>query len=101
MAHRRQPSRHTRGPEAAAVEIGEIIAQCFGVGTSEIPGGAGQKCGKILKVAAIGLQRIVARTLLRREHVEEEVGQPGVGELAHAVKSSRYFLRNLSAGMEM
>jgi len=39
---------------------------------------AGEKLRKILKIAAIRIQRVVAGALLRREHVEEQIDQPGI-----------------------
>ena len=75
MPHRRQPPRHAGRFEAARVEIGQIIAQRLGLGAGKVLTGAAQEFGKIGEVAAVGVERIVARPLFRREHVEEQVGQ--------------------------
>ena len=78
MPHRRQPPRHARRLEAAGVEIGEIIPQRLGFGAGKVLAAAGEEFRKILEVAAIGIERVVAGALFRREHVEEQVDQPGV-----------------------
>jgi hypothetical protein len=39
---------------------------------------AGEKFRKIQEIAAIRIERVVARTLFRREHVEEQMDQPGI-----------------------
>ena len=78
MPHRRQPARHARRLEAACVEIGEIIPQRLGFGAGKVLPVAGEKLRKILKIAAIGVERVVAGALFRREHVEEQVDQSGV-----------------------
>ena len=79
MPHRRQPPRHAGRFEAARVEIGEIVAQRLGLGIGEALAGAAEKLGEIGEVAAIGVERVVARALFRREHVEEQGDQFGVG----------------------
>ncbi len=78
MPHRRQPPRHARRFEAAGVEIGEIVPQRLGFGAGKALPAASQKFRKIRQVAAIGVERIVARALFRREHVEEQGDQFGV-----------------------
>ena len=79
MPHRRQPARHARRFEAARVEIGEIVAQRLGVGAGKALAAARREIPeKSVEVAAIGVERIVAGALFRREHVEEQVGQFGV-----------------------
>ena len=78
MPHRRQPARHARRLEAARVEIGEIVPQRLGFGAGKALAGAGEKFGKIGEVAAIGVERVVAGALFRREHVEEQVDQFGI-----------------------
>ena len=75
MPHRRQPPRHAGRFEAARVEIGEIVAQRLGLGAGKALAGAAEKFGEIREVAAIGVERIVARALFGREHVEEQVDQ--------------------------
>ena len=75
MPHRRQPARHAGGFEAARVEIGEIVPQRIGLGAGKALSLAAEKFGEIREVAAIGVERIVARPLFRREHVEEQVDQ--------------------------
>jgi hypothetical protein len=47
----------------------------LGIGAGKGLAGSGQKLGEIGEVAAIGLQRVVAGALFRREHVEEQVDQ--------------------------
>ena len=61
--------------EAAGVEIGEIIPQRLGLRAGEAETVAGEEFGEIDKIAAIGVQRIGASALLRREHVEEQVDE--------------------------
>ena len=39
---------------------------------------AGKKFGKIRQIAAIGIERIVAGALFRREHVEEQIYEFGI-----------------------
>ena len=78
MPHRRQPARHTRGLESSRVEIGEVVPQHLGFGAGKALAAAGQKFRKIGEVPAIGVERIGARALFRREHVEEERDQFGV-----------------------
>ena len=78
MPHRRQPPRHAGGFKPSDIEIGEIVAQLLGVGSGKGLPGAGQELREIGEVAAIGLQRVVARALFRREHVEEQVDQLAV-----------------------
>src|SRR5439155_12845263 len=75
MPHRRQPSRHAGGLEATGVEVGEVVPQQVRPGNREVLSLAAEKLGKIREVAAIGVERVVARTLFRREHVEEQVDQ--------------------------
>ena len=82
MPHRRQPARHAGRFEAAGVKVGEVVAQhlCFGDGKALA--GAREKLRKIREVAAIGIKRILAGPLFRRQHVEEQAGQPGIRGLA-------------------
>ena len=75
MPHRRQPARHARRFEAAGVEIGEVVAQRLGIGAGKILAGAAEEFGEVREVAAIGVERIVARALFGRDHVEEQVDQ--------------------------
>ena len=75
MPHRRQPPRHAGGFEASDVEVGEVVAQRIRPGAGKILFLAAEKFGKIREVAAVGVERVVARALFRREHVEEQVGQ--------------------------
>ena len=75
MPHRRQPARHAGGFEAAGVEVGEVVPQHIRSGAGKVLSLAAKKFGKIREVAAIGVERVVARPLFRREHVEEQVGQ--------------------------
>ena len=78
MPHRRQPPRHARGFEAAGVELAEVVAQRLRLDRGEGLAAASQEFGEIREVAAIGLQRVGACALFRREHVEEQVDQLGV-----------------------
>ena len=78
MPHRRQPPRHARRFEAARVEIGEIVPQRLGFGAGKVLAAAAEEFGKIGEVAAIGVERVGAGALFRREHVEEQVDQFGV-----------------------
>ena len=75
MPHRRQPPRDAGGFEAAGVEIGEIVAQRLRLGVRKGVAGAAQKLGEIGEVAAVGIERIGAGALFRREHVEEQAGE--------------------------
>jgi hypothetical protein len=75
MPHRRQPARHAGGFEAAGIEVGEVVAQRIRAGAGKTLFLAAEKFGKIREVAAVGVERVVARALFRREHVEEQVGQ--------------------------
>ena len=73
MPHRRQPARHARRFEAARVEIGEVVPQRLGFGAGKALAAAGEKFRKIGQVAAIGVERVAACALFRREHVEEQI----------------------------
>ena len=78
MPHRRQPACHARGLEAADVQLGEIVPQRLGFGAGQILPGAGEKRRKILEIAAVGVERVVAGALFGREHVEEQADQSGI-----------------------
>ena len=66
------------GPAAVA---GVVKADAYGLGAAAVTkalAGAGEKFRKICEVAAIGIERIVAGALFRRQHVEEQIDQSGV-----------------------
>jgi hypothetical protein len=56
----------------------------LGVGGLEIGLGAADELGKIVEVAAIGVEGIVAGALFGGQHVEEQAGKAGVGGVAAA-----------------
>ena len=78
MPQRRQPARHARRLEAARIEVGEIVAQRLGFDVGKALAAAGEEALEIREVAAIGVERIVAGALFRREHVEEQIDQFGI-----------------------
>ena len=78
MPHRRQPPRRARWLEPARVKVGEVVAQSLGFDTGKALPAAREKFRKIGEIAPIGVQRVVAGALFRREHVEEQVDQRGV-----------------------
>ncbi len=78
MPQRREPARHGGGLEAAGIEVGEIVAQCLGFDVGKTLAAAGQEPLEIREIAAVGVQRVVAGALFRREHVEEQVDQLGI-----------------------
>src|SRR6266436_4556131 len=82
MPHRRQPARHARRLEAAPIKVGEVVPQRLGFDAGKASAGWSEKFGKIREIAAICVQRVVARALLRREHVEEQSDQFGIWDLA-------------------
>ncbi len=78
MPHRRQPARHARRLETAHIEIGEVVPQRLSFDAGKALAGAGEKFRQIREVAAIGIERVVASALFRREHVEEQIYEFGI-----------------------
>ena len=78
MPHRRQPARDARRFEAAPVKIGEVVPQCLGFGAGKAVAGRSEKFRKIREVAPVGVERVNAGALFRREHVEEQIDQFGI-----------------------
>ena len=78
MPHRRQPARHARRFEAAAVEVGEIVPQRLGFGRGEALANGAEKFGKILEVPAIGVERVGAGALFGGQHIDEQANQLGI-----------------------
>src|SRR5260221_12576979 len=82
IRHRRQPPRHARRLEAAAVKVGEVVPQRLGFDAGKAPPARSAKFGKSGKIPRIGSERVVACALLRREHVESHIDQLARWDLA-------------------